>query len=73
MSEIFSHAGSLISLNISNFNIEKVTDMSKMISWSQNLENLDITNFVINSGTNIEEFSDHCPDLKAVKCSQSCF
>lgn len=47
--------------------------MSKMISWSQNLENLDITNFVINSGTNIEEFSDHCPDLKAVKCSRETF
>ena len=53
MSSIFEGCSSLNELNLSNFNTNKVKDMSWMFGNCSSLKELNITNFIINDYTNV--------------------
>ncbi len=50
---IFSYCFSLTSLNLSNFNINNVTDMSCMFAACPSLTSLNLSNFNINNVTDM--------------------
>ena len=53
MSYMFSGCSSLTSLDLLNFNTNKVTNMNNMFSKCSSLDSLDLTTFKINNNTDI--------------------
>ena len=58
--ELFINFGNIISVNFSNFDSSKVTDMSKMLHGLNNLKTLDLTNFNTSLVTNMENLFYDC-------------
>ena len=58
MSEIFSNCSSLISLNLFNFNTNKVINMSYMFRNCSSLNYLNLSNFNTNKVTNMDSMFD---------------
>ena len=57
---MFSKCSSLKKLNLSNFNTNKVINMSYMFFRCSTLEELNIDNFTINKKTNINSIFSGC-------------
>ena len=62
MSTMFQSCENLIDLNLSNFNTNKVTDMSYMFSESSALKELNLSNFNTDNVTNISGMFAGCSD-----------
>ena len=61
---MFYNCKSLKKLNLSNFDTNKVTDMSNIFFGCSSLTNLNISNFKINENTNTSDMFLHCPQLR---------
>ena len=59
---MFSRCSSLKELNLSNFNINNVTNMSWMFSFCSSLNELNLSNFNTNNVTNMEYMFYRCSD-----------
>ena len=64
---MFNHCSSLTSLNLSNFNINNVEDMSCMFSDCSSLTSLDLFNFNTNNVKDMREMFSHCSSLNFFK------
>ncbi len=67
MSCMFSDCSSLTSLDLFNFNINNVKDMSYMFSNCSSLTSLDLFNFNINNVKDMREMFSHCSSLTSLK------
>ena len=67
---MFSYCTSLISLNLSNFNTEKVNNMSNMFSYCKSLLILNLSNSNITDANNTKLFfgCDSLISLKLLSC-----
>ena len=66
MSNMFGNCSSLNSLNVSNFNTSKVTDMSYMFYSCGKLTTLDISNWDTSNVTNMNNMFSNCTNLEKV-------
>jgi surface protein len=55
MNAMFSDCNSLTNLNLSNFNTQKVLDMSYMFAHCNNLKKLNLKNFKIKENTDVSD------------------
>ena len=62
MGFMFYGCSSLKELNLSNFNINNVTDMASMFSRCSSLEELNLSNFNTNNVTNMNGMFSRCSD-----------
>ena len=71
---MFYGCSGLTSLNLSNFNTSKVTDMSGMFQNCANLESLDLSNFDTSKVTDMSNMFLHNAKLSTIKmvgCSKA--
>ena len=68
-SNMFFMNYSLVSLNFSNFNTSKVTDMSSMFGECSSLTNLDVTGFDTSKVTNMSSMFSVCESLTKLDLS----
>ena len=61
---MFRGCNSLISLDLSNFNTQNVTDMGSMFSGCNSLISLDLSNFNTQNVTKMNSMFDGCNSLK---------
>jgi len=54
----------LTSLDLSNFNTKRVTDMRDMLSKCESLTNINLSNFNIQHNTDINNMFNACKSLK---------
>jgi len=66
---LFSECNSLISLNLSNFNTENVTDMSYMFFDCKSLKNIDLSNFNTENVIDMERMFYNCNSLTNINLS----
>ena len=66
---MFSSCKALTSLNLSNFNTEKVTDMQGMFKECSDLTSLDLSNFNTEKVTNMRQMFYNCSDLTSLNLS----
>ena len=59
----------IISIDLSQFNTEEVTDMSLMFLLCSNLENINFDNFKTSKVTNMEGMFENCVSLKSLNLS----
>ena len=52
------------SLDLSSFNTEKIESMVNLFRESKNLKKVNLSNFKVNSDTQIEKMFFHCPNLE---------
>ena len=67
MRSMFSYCSSLSNLNLSNFNTQNVTDMSRMFSYCKSLTNIDLSNFNTQNVTNMSFMFSWCSDELKLK------
>ena len=60
---MFYKCSSLESINVSNFNTEKVKDMQNMFAYCSSLKDIDISNFALKEDTYISDMFIGCSDL----------
>jgi surface protein len=63
MKDLFNGCSSLLSLDLSNFNTEKITNMGHMFSGCKSLKGLDLSNFITNNVTNMSRMFYGCKKL----------
>ena len=71
MSGMFYGCYKLPSLNLSNFNTAKVTNMSQMFYTCKELPSLDLTNFNTAKATNMQEMFKGCSTLQTIYVSDN--
>ena len=64
MKKMFSNCESINELNLSNFDIHNVDNMTYMFEGCNSLCKLNISNFNIKKGALIKGMFDNCPHLK---------
>ena len=64
MGFMFFHCYSLLNLNLSNFNTQKVTNMSDMFNNCSSLTNINLSNFNTQNVTNMLCMFNNCKSLK---------
>ena len=69
INKIFYNCSSLISLNLSNFNTNKVTDMSHMFYKCSSLTSLNLSNFNTNKVNNMSYMFSNCSSLTSLNLS----
>ena len=69
MSYMFYGCSELESVNLSNFNTEKVIDMSHMFEKCSLLKTLDLTSFKTKNVINMDNMFDNCSSLKSLDLS----
>ena len=67
--QMFFRCSTLISINLSNFNSENVTNMSEMFFGCSSLINLDLSNFNTENVTNMEWMFSYCSSLNNLNLS----
>ena len=70
MSYMFSKCCSLIEINLSNFNTNKVTNMYSMFNYCYSLKDINISNFSIKNVINMHYMFSRCQGLKTKVKSQ---
>ena len=68
---MFSGCSALTTLDLSNFNTEKVTNMSFMFSYCYALTTLDISNFNTKKVTSMRAMFYYCNSLKTIYCDNT--
>ncbi|MDY2696085.1 MAG: BspA family leucine-rich repeat surface protein [Eubacteriales bacterium] len=68
-SSMFSNCGALTSLDLSNFNTSKVTNMSNMFNSCGSLTSLDLSNFNTSSVTDMSNMFTDCNELASLDVS----
>ena len=68
---MFYCCSSLKKLNLSNFNTNKVTNMSYMFCDCSSLEELNISNFDTNNVTDMSHMLDRCSDELKMKIKKN--
>ncbi len=63
---MFAYCKSLTSLDVSNFNTAKVTDMSRMFAYCESLKNLDVRNVNTSNVKDMSGMFEGCKKLKTV-------
>ena len=71
MQKMFSNCKNLSSLDLSNFNTEKVTDMNKMFYNCNKLSSLDLSNFNTEKVTNMSGMFFGCSALTTIYASDN--
>ena len=66
---MFDRCHYLIDINLSNFNTEKVMDMSEMFYCCNNLTNINISNFKTQNVKNMNRMFDGCSNLTSINLS----
>ena len=66
---MFFNCSSLIEINLSNFNTEKITDMQSMFQDCKNLKSLDLESFKTVNVTNINRMFLNCSSLLSLDLS----
>ena len=61
---MFNNCSSLININLSNFNTQKVTNMSDMFNNCSSLTNINLSNFNTQNVTNMLCMFNNCKSLK---------
>jgi surface protein len=70
MAKMFDACSSLLSLDISNFNTQKVTDLQKMFSGCSSLTYLNLSNFDTSSVENLQQMFYNCRSLISLEISK---
>ena len=63
---MFAWCNSLTSLDLSNFDTSKVTDMNSMFYYCSSLTSLDLSNFDTNNVTNMSDMFHNCYSLTTI-------
>ena len=63
---MFSHCYSLTTIDISNFNIEKVVYFDNMFSHCYSLKSINISNYIAKSYTSIKKMFSDCYSLTSI-------
>ncbi len=63
---MFGSCSSLESLDLANFNTEKVTNMNSMFTYCDNLRSLDVSNFNTSNVTDMSFMFSDCPNLAKI-------
>lgn len=63
---MFFNCNKLTTLDVSNFNTQKVTNMGSMFAYCSSLTSLDVSNFDTQTATTMEDMFQNCSELKAI-------
>ena len=66
---LFKECGDILSIDFSNFNMTKITDISYFFKSCINLETIDLSNFDLKNVNNIAHMFDGCIKLKSLNIS----
>ena len=67
MYQTFAECNSLRILNVSKWDISRVTNMSGIFGWSEKLETLDLSNWILADNTNIDDMFYNCDSLQNLR------
>lgn len=68
---MFWNCTGLTSLDLSNFDTTKVTNMTSMFEYSPKLTSLDLSNFDTSNVTSMSKMFADCSSLSHIKCKQA--
>ena len=71
MEKMFYNCINLINLDLSNFNTEKVENISKLFYGCINMQHLNILNFDMNNINNSFQMLYNCHNLKTIKINKN--